>query len=844
MQDSSALPQDSPHDSDARLMAGVSRHSRSTSLRALGETVVRRRRLVGYVLGGLLLACLVYCLIVPNQYEASARVALRTSPASELNMAASEAYVSASILSAPVQQETLANVLRSDRLAWRVITGLKLYQAPGFNGHFGSLFPGFHPETASPAAQAYLLERFQRRLRVQVLPRTLLIEIRFRSKDAALSASVVNDLIRVYEEQESESRVQATAQASDWLESQLKQLKTRVDRDQQRLTAFQSEHGLLNTPEMLANGQPGEAQHSSILLEIDELGRQLVSTTTDRILREAEYRSASQGDPELVMASDPRLQIENGSFATALLEQIHTRHSELELEQAQLSTEHGPNFPRVVEIRRELQDLDGQKQAEDAKLAERFRSAWQTAVDREQLVRKSLEERTGEGMKLNEAATEYAVMRQEANSSHELYMRVQEKVEEAGLAAGVQGSSISVVDSARQPVKPVAPDLKLYMTITLFAGLWLAVGGALLLESLHSSATRAAVTLLAVLLAGAMGHAQAPTPSLDGLPTGVARIPFTPDTKVVPNPKESPAVWNSPGGANQAGLPAQATALSASPMPAPIGPGDFLDISEYHTPEFHSAVRVSAQSTVTLPMVNEVQVGGMDELAAAHAIEAALAAKGMLLHPQVSVLVTSYAGQDVSILGEVARPGVYPFTLHHRLLDLISAASGLAPNAGRLVNVFHRSDPKTPHAVVLDPGGTDTGSDHNPELIPGDTVQVSRAGLVYVVGDVVRPGGFAVDPVQGLTVVQALSLAWGPSQNAAAGKALLIREQKGGRTLTTVNLRRMIHGQEPDQPVYDRDILFVPDSTAKNLWNRTMEAAIQSAVGVTIYAGLVYSQRF
>jgi polysaccharide export outer membrane protein len=208
------------------------------------------------------------------------------------------------------------------------------------------------------------------------------------------------------------------------------------------------------------------------------------------------------------------------------------------------------------------------------------------------------------------------------------------------------------------------------------------------------------------------------------------------------------------------------------------------------------------------------------------------------------VLVTSYAGQDVSILGEVARPGVYPFTLHHRLLDLISAASGLAPNAGRLVNVFHRSDPNAPHAVVLDPGGTDTGSDHNPELIPGDTVQVSRAGQVYVVGDVVRPGGFAVDPVQGLTVVQALSLAWGPSQNAAVGKALLIREQKGGRTLTTVNLRRMIHGQEPDQPVYDRDILFVPDSTAKNLWNRTMEAAIQSAVGVTIYAGLVYSQRF
>jgi polysaccharide export outer membrane protein len=234
----------------------------------------------------------------------------------------------------------------------------------------------------------------------------------------------------------------------------------------------------------------------------------------------------------------------------------------------------------------------------------------------------------------------------------------------------------------------------------------------------------------------------------------------------------------------------------------------------------------------------------MDEQAAAHAIATALVAKGMLLHPLVAVLVTAYAGQDVSVLGEVTRPGVYPYAFHHRVLDLISAASGLSPNAGRLVIVFHHDDPRTPHPVVLDPSGTDTGSDHNPELRPGDTLQVSRAGLVYVVGDVIRPGGFPVDPVQGLTVVQALSLAWGPSQNAAVGKAILIREEKGGRTMITLNLQRMLHGRDPDQPVQDRDILFVPDSVAKNLINRTMESAIQSAIGVTIYSALVYSQRY
>ncbi len=794
--------------------------------------------------GALLLLCLLYCLIAPNQYEAAARVELRTAPVSALSLGGEEPAVPSSLLSAPIALETLASVLRSDQLAWRVITGLKLYQAPGFRGSFPRRFPGFDPENPAPDAQAWLLERFSRRLHVQAIARSLLLEIRFRSHDAALSAAVVNALIRVYGEQETESQIQATAQASAWLNAQLAGLKARVDSDQQRLAEFENRHGIVSTPEVLANGQPGETEHSSALLEMDELSRQLVAATTDRILAEAEYRAASQGDPELVIASDPRLQADSANFATTLLEQIRARRSDLEQEQAQLSAEHGPGFPRVVEIGRQLQDLDRQKQAEDAKLIARFRSNWQTALDREQLVRKSLELATGEGMKLNQAATQYAVMRQEANASHDLYLRVQEKAEEAGLAAGVRASNISVVDPARQPVKPVAPDPPLYLAITFFAGLWLAGGAALLRDALGAKAARTAVTILVLLAAGAGIRGQAPTPSTSGLPTGVASFPQTQETRSQPNPKEAPTIWDNAGAAGVAGSTPPGATQSSAPMPAPIGPGDFLDIGEYHTPEFHSTVRVSAEGTVTLPLIGDVKISGMDEHAAARAIEAALLANGMLLHPLVSVLVTAYAGQDVSVLGEVTHPGVYPYTYHHRLLDLISAASGLSPNSGRLVNVFHQGDPKTPHPVVLDPSGTDTTSDHNPELSPGDTVQVSRAGLVYVVGDVIRPGGFPVDPVQGLTVVQALSLAWGPSQNAASGKAVLIREQKGGRAMITLNLKRMLHGQDPDQPVEDRDILYVPDSVAKNLVNRTLESAIQSTIGVTIYSALVYSQRY
>ena len=842
MPNAPAAQLDLPHPSVAQSQEGTARRDSSTSLHALWTVLVRRRRFVASVIGGLLLACLLYCLIAPNQYEASARIALEGVPAMLLSLDASNNGASGSFASGQTQLETLANVLRSDQLAWRVILSQKLYQAPGFMRSFGQRFPGFRPDVPDPDAEAYLLERFQRRLTVQTLPRTLILQIRFRSKDPALSAAVVNAMIRAYVEQDTEARVRATADATGWLNSQLRALKARVDSDDRRLMKFQEQHGLLDTPEMLANGHPGDVQHAAALLEIDELGRELVAATSDRIQREAEYRAALRGDPEMVLASDPRLQNENGNFATGLLQHLRSRRSDLQQELTQLSMEHGPNFPRVVEIRGEQGDIDRQIKAEDARLVERFHNALRTAADREQLVRQSLAQSSSEGMKLNEAATQYAVMRQEAEGSRELYLRVMEKSAEAGLSAGIHNSSISVVDAARQPVKPVAPDLPVYLAITLFVALWLAIGGALLLDGIRPSSYEPALLILICVLAGGTARAQAPTPSTSGLPTGVARIPQSAETKNQPNAHEAPTVWNNAQSEIRLGV--SASSVSQTAMPAPIAAGDMLEVSEFHTPEFHSTVRVSDSGTVMLPLAGEVHIGGMDERTAAHAIEAALIERGMLLHPQVTVLVAVYMGQDVSVLGEVAHPGVYPFTAHHRLLDLISAASGVGPGAGSLVTVVHRDDPKTPNAVVLDPMGVDTASEHNPELEAGDTVQVSRAGLVYVIGDVIRPGGFPVDPVQRLTVVQALTLAWGPAQNASLGKALLIREQKGGRTLTTLNLKRLLRGQDPDLPIQDHDILFVPDSTAKNLWNRTMESVIQSAAGVSIYAGLVYSQRF
>jgi hypothetical protein len=210
-------------------------------------------------------------------------VALRISPATALNLDGTDGPASIELASGQTQLETLASIFRSDQLAWKVITSEKLYQAPGFMGRFAHRFPGFRADAAGADAQAYLLERFQQRLNVRTLPSTLILQIRFRSKDPALSAAVVNAVIRAYSQQEADSRLQATAEATGWLDNQLKDLKMRVEGDERRLADFQKEHGLVNTPETLANGQPTDVQHTPALLEIDELGRELVAATADRI---------------------------------------------------------------------------------------------------------------------------------------------------------------------------------------------------------------------------------------------------------------------------------------------------------------------------------------------------------------------------------------------------------------------------------------------------------------------------------------------------------------------------------------------------------------------------------
>jgi polysaccharide export outer membrane protein len=236
-----------------------------------------------------------------------------------------------------------------------------------------------------------------------------------------------------------------------------------------------------------------------------------------------------------------------------------------------------------------------------------------------------------------------------------------------------------------------------------------------------------------------------------------------------------------------------------------------------------------------LPLIGAVKVDGLTSDEAEKVIEKKLLEGGFLKDPHVTVFVKEYVTQGISVMGEVQHPGIYPLMGARRLFDALSAAGGTTTRAGKIVTITHREKPTQPQSVSVS-SDAEKSPASNVEIFPGDTVVVSRAGVVYVVGEVVRPSGFIMDNNENLTVLQAIALAQGVGRTAALNNAKLIRKKDGQREEIAIPLRLILEGKSPDLALQGDDIVFVPNSAAKGAARRTMDAVIQMATGMAVYA--------
>jgi polysaccharide export outer membrane protein len=262
--------------------------------------------------------------------------------------------------------------------------------------------------------------------------------------------------------------------------------------------------------------------------------------------------------------------------------------------------------------------------------------------------------------------------------------------------------------------------------------------------------------------------------------------------------------------------------------------GDLVEVAVYNVPELATKARVSSKGEVYLPLIDYVHVAGLTAEEAEGLIQKRLSDGGFVKNPHVTVFVDQYASQGASMLGEVAKPGVYPVPGQQRLFDLISAAGGFTDKAGRSITVTHRDQPDKPIVVPLSRNvNDDPGS--NIAVLPGDTIIIRKADLVYVVGDVGRPSGFLMDSGH-LTVLQAIALAGGTTRTANLSGTRIIHRGPAGLSETPVELKKILRAKAPDVTMQADDILFVPTSATKVLAGRAMEAAMQAATAASIVA--------
>jgi len=236
-----------------------------------------------------------------------------------------------------------------------------------------------------------------------------------------------------------------------------------------------------------------------------------------------------------------------------------------------------------------------------------------------------------------------------------------------------------------------------------------------------------------------------------------------------------------------------------------LGPSDVVKITVYNNPDLSVETRVSESGEVTFPLVGQVGVNGLTVSAAEKKIAGLLETGGFVKKPQVNILVTVIQSQQVSLLGQINRPGRYPLDARRGLMDVLALAGGIAADGADVVTVMRgQGDKATRDSIDIIDMVRSANLGRNLELQAGDVVYVERAPRFYIYGEVQRPGPFRLE--RGMTVVQALSTGGGLTARGTE-RGIRIKRRDASGVLQTIDAK---HDDllQADDVVYVKESLF------------------------------------
>lgn len=433
-------------------MTGEPVRDEELSLNSVWRTVFKHRYIFLSVTVLIFGAVVVHTLTMTPIYESISRLQIDPSRSSSLGL---DEMINQKLGSGDESNElqTEVHVIQSDTVAMRVIDGLALAKSPIFSGKNAAKVTVTDPLAMSPAERERLLGQFHGSLSVKALPTTDIVEIRFRSPDPKLATEINNAVVERYMQRTLQTHYEGTVQVSNWLSQQMNDLQAKALDAQEKLADFQKKNSILPT---------GSDDSDNIITDrLKILNEQLTQAEADRIVKEARYRMAATGDPELIANGIP----------SPTLQTLRTQEADLKIQLAQLNSKYGSGYPKVHEMQSQLARLDSSINSEIGNVRKRLEDEYQASSKTESLLRSQFNDQKDKAYKLNESAVQYAVLKHDVENGRELYDTLQLKLKMAGVTAGLSSSYINVIDRAEIPAHPVEPKTRLNYFIGLFGGL-------------------------------------------------------------------------------------------------------------------------------------------------------------------------------------------------------------------------------------------------------------------------------------------------------------------------------------------------------------------------------------
>jgi len=359
---------------------------------------------------------------------------------------------------------TQMEVLRSDNLAWQTLEQAGLDHSLESSGSRDAP-PGAAVQMAA-LKKATIIQNFKERLQVETLKDSRIVEVSFESNDPEQAARIANGLVNNYIEFNYREKYDFTHQASGWMEQQLEDLRTKVERSQQALVDYERRNTIINL------GDKGSINEE----RLQELNKEFAAAQSDRVQKQSLYETVKNNEEQIGIIAQ-----------NELLQKLEEKYNDLKASYADALNEYGPNFPKVVRLRGQLHEMqtlmdNARKQAMDKVYNDLL-----AAQTREKLLAAAVAKEKEGVTDLNQRMIEHNILKREFDTNQQLYENLLQRLKDATLSASFQATNIHVIDRATPPMRPIRPNKPRNILAGLLVGLILGVTLAFAQEAFDSS---------------------------------------------------------------------------------------------------------------------------------------------------------------------------------------------------------------------------------------------------------------------------------------------------------------------------------------------------------------------